>query len=337
MLVTRMELTVIPVLSERPQHAKVMVLGSQTARVRGADEDITWRTVRFWTWDRLTETIVQQEYHEMDAGLRDLLIRLGHVPDPAEATCDTTVPAEHAGAAMSYTAPHHDRPSVVSAVSAAPVDARLAKCKLWLLLPACEHYLPLSASAARGLRGVPSMCSSCQLFVVQPMLGLQAVFQPFAVDAERMLLLSLALPQAGAGADESALQQELRLDEQGRHKTRDRSIRLHPGAVQHLLQPSALVSSLPAKRLTVEVSGQCLLYLYVLRSGQEAQLAAAHFLHRADTVRRVRLQCYALLEPLFLKYQHKGQEIRFETQQLRRLRAADGSLCRRLQREPAAP
>ena len=335
--ITNISFKSVPMFCRRQDCSKVMQVCTQRGCPRGSSLQMEWQQFNFLTWQHSNDRLIQCEFYLLDQHVAEAITQQQQqLPDSfaGEAVTLPVVASVVLPSVASVSPQTLERAAEVSAaatvVSPAAADMTSATCKLWLLLPSCEHYLPLSVSAALGQRGVSAICSSCQLTVVRPMPGSQTVFVPFAVEAERLLLLRLVLPPAEATVDKTLLQHELKLDQQGLHKHRNRSLRLDPAAIQQLQQTAAPAAALGVKRLTVEQSRSSRRYVYVMRSVEEAQLAAAHFLHRAASLRIVRLHCYALLQPLWLKYQHQGQEIRIETQQQHKLKSGSDALCRQL-------
>ena len=126
------------------------------------------------------------------------------------------------------------------------------------------------------------------------------------------------------------LHQELSIDDQGRLMNRERSltIPLHGPAIADVTAAAAAGSArlLMAKRLTVQVGASEELYVYVFATEDEANIARAHWLHVAATLRHVRLSCRPLLVELRLKYHHTGEEIQVAPEQLSALLSRDEEL-----------
>ena len=243
-------------------------------------------------------------------------------------------------------------PSVAPVAAAVVANASaLVACKLWLLLPGCLRFLPSSTSSeGSSARGRRALCARCQQTVCVLKAGRRGssasrlvAFHPVTVDPQRLLLLRLTArdaplhAEAGTGErkkrrthgtpavgltkcgdTDSALRQlqdEAKLDEQGRLTNRDRTI--------HTAQAD---TALQAKRLTVQLDEQQECWLYAFASPDDCSAALSHWLLHARSLTRLSLQCHRLSAAVRIKYCHAGEELQIDRAQLQLLMAADAAL-----------
>ena len=238
-----------------------------------------------------------------------------------------------------------------------PVTVLRLQCMLYTFVLGCLRFLPSVSSQLHTQRGSHALCVQCQALYCGPRAkaGSPSFFRPIEIDPERLVLVRILINSPDSASttiphmnrkkrrlnnptinhplheqhdsSRQRLQQESKIDDQGRLTNRDRSLTIRTAGPIPCSSPDTTTTVVSAKRLTVHLDADLEAFLYVFTSPSDVSLAVRQWLDLSRSLSQVQLQCFRVVQAIRVKYCNSGQAFQIDPAVLRQFVNADSSLA----------